>query len=1383
MPESFTFEEANQPQSFTFEEATSEPVKTSAIGALTRSAMTGALPALGFRIGSSITAPISASPAGPWVGVPAGLAAGVASAMGVDALQRKALEFISPEFAAQLRTEQAADVAQHPWASAAGRLIGGLGGFRLAPGKVFTLPPAQAAAQIGAGTALGIGLPLATAAVKGEPLRAPTVPEIVESAAFPVLFGAGRFSRPESASFGRGDAGPPITAEVARDIPFPPEAPLPIALLQQGTLPGRPMPAPGRGAPQTIPEIERFLAEQRIQEAQEVPSPEKRATGEPIPIIGDEQPAAESNIILPERFMQNESRREAALQRIGELQDEFSIAAREGNGERMTALQNELLARNKEVQDLQVERSRFAKEFEGEYPPTAAQLGTFESRASVPELSGVTRRAEPERLPVAEQPSRATLARQAEALPETEYPERIGVVPPETLRGEFPTGRAPVLGKEPPEPRGTIILESHPKPSEPGIVGVERGAVRRDVPPVEPTGTPLVSAQEAALARAAVSGGERGIIRGTPLESWADRVISEGKKRLFTGLDPELLSAYAVKGAALLEQGVRDFAAWSARMIREVGRNLSADELQRLFRRSQFYYERKQRSSGAREPAPVEQAPPPSEAPKAIGEVMKSGAGEAAPVTPVTESVTEQRVAQVGIVPPGFGATSAIGRHLSRAWEGIKTAWKTSPNKEQMAASMDAAENAARIGGDQMGRRVELMAPNPLDRQAITFIIEANGDPSQLGIMLSKTVGKNLDATKAIQHAIANWDRLAPVAQKTSNIMDDQLAFERASGVDTDNVEGYIKHAYDMDLLMGKGQPVILTGSGGGVSSAFKKQRAFPTYADAIAAGYTPKTLDSAALVASRVAAGTKLVNRIKWGDALRGVNDPSSGQPIVTGVVTQPKGTQVAPPGYTMNEVIPGMRVAVHKGYEKMFDAITGGSAVGEFELAGLPVGEIVLKTEGAIKHGLLAFDTFHASRIAQKQLFLTGRVGYAKGKTLLDYSDADLAEAVKQDLITKEMADYAKANRPDAELLIKSGLNVGQVQEALYAATVRKLPVIGSFNKWVFDKLTRGAMMEAGITEINRLANKNPEVPREQIARAVARDLNQYFGNLGRQGVFKSKTYQDWARIVALAPNWVESMARTELGAARQLGKVPVDLAQGRTAQIGTLAKGVGNGLLAYFVGTQLLNLATRKHFTWDNPEKDHKLDAWIPDVTGKTPGFFISPFSVAAELTHDFIRYSARKSDAVEVLSTIAGNKLSPFARAASVLFNGEDYSGTKIYGSWNKIKAAAWSLAPTPIPLSGQIKGQSYPGQTQRQLLGSAGLKVELAPKREVPRIVEKLNITSRAGLEEYLNSVARASKELPIKERMAYVQTRFREDGLAPRYHRESIGKMRFKVRD
>lgn len=205
------------------------------------------------------------------------------------------------------------------------------------------------------------------------------------------------------------------------------------------------------------------------------------------------------------------------------------------------------------------------------------------------------------------------------------------------------------------------------------------------------------------------------------------------------------------------------------------------------------------------------------------------------------------------------------------------------------------------------------------------------------------------------------------------------------------------------------------------------------------------------------------------------------------------------------------------------------------------------------------------------------------------------------------------------------------------------------------------------------------------------------------------------DMSRLVALAPQWVESMVRTEAKGAGQLAKgLTYDPIVHRSVLVGSLGKGVAQGLLAYVVGTQILNLFTRGQFTWQNQEPGHKFDAWIPDVTGKSPGFFLSPLSVVAEVTHDLIRYAHSEPTMLDAAVRIASNKTSPLWRAGQTLVTGKTMSRDKLIGTWDRAKAAAIALAPTPIPLSTFVRGSDYPGQTQRQITASLGVKTEPAP---------------------------------------------------------------------
>lgn len=802
---------------------------------------------------------------------------------------------------------------------------------------------------------------------------------------------------------------------------------------------------------------------------------------------------------------------------------------------------------------------------------------------------------------------------------------------------------------------------------------------------IEGEATPEIQVLDASI----IPEPQPGIIAGSPLESWANNILAEGRLASFGS--PKTIAAIAIKEAAFLEREARTFASFTARMIREHGPKIKP-YLQQIWDQSQNYYDRSLAAKAPRPTPSAAAAPPPTTAPQ--------------PSTPSPTPPTP---------PQGLQSSVPAVNWLRRNYKAMGTLFKAGSNRKIMTGTFDASDNMSKIAGQQARKGLEI-GQKEIELEAATAVREAKGDRNNLQTFLAQSQkGGNKKAEAAVRYAINNWDRLQDLTKRAGKLFDDEINFENLNGIDVDYTPGYVPHIYDTDLLMGTGRPFVISGRRGLGGTAFKKGRTFNTIFDAIEMGYTPKTLNIAHLAEHRIRTGQQLINRKHWADGLKSVYDPTDQLPIVTDLIRKQRASgqgfyETAPWGFVPMEIIPGHRVAVHEAYLNLFRALNGTSAI-----SSTVPGQALLRLAGGIKHGLLVFDTYHASRISQKELVLTGKVSYGKGQSLLEYADRDLARAVNAGLIPQEIANWVVANRPTANLLIKAGLNVGRIHEALFPEFIRKIWGLGTFNKWVFEKLTRGAMMESGLIEFERVKNARPDLSDVQVARQVARDLNFYFGNIGRQGIFKSQTMLDMSRLVGLAPQWVESMAQTETRGMLQTAKgLTYDPIVHKNILIGTLGKGIGQGLLAYFIGTQILNLATRRQFTWQNEEEGHKLDAWIPDVTGKSKGFFLSPFSVVAELTHDAIRYSHTEPSKLAVAARIASNKLSPIFRAGIVLLSGEQYDKRYIVNDWNRIKAAGIALAPTPIPASPILKGVEYPGQIQRQLTASMGVKTEPAP---------------------------------------------------------------------
>ena len=314
---------------------------------------------------------------------------------------------------------------------------------------------------------------------------------------------------------------------------------------------------------------------------------------------------------------------------------------------------------------------------------------------------------------------------------------------------------------------------------------------------------------------------------------------------------------------------------------------------------------------------------------------------------------------------------------------------------------------------------------------------------------------------------------------------------------------------------------------------------------------------------------------------------------------------------------------------------------------------------------------------------------------------------------------------NKRRLDLAVKSGYNIGKITDNLHTEWIRDVPVAGQVNKFIFDKFQRGAMSEIWLLEFERIKKALPDLPEDEAARRVSKDLNTRFGSMGRQGIFKSRTAQDAAKLVVLAPQWNEGLIRSELGAVKQAGELAVDAAKGRQIYSGVLLRSVGAMALAQFAANQLINLYTRGKPTWENPEEGigAKLSAWIPDKVGGGPGFFLHPLGLAAETTHLIMQKYEKTADFRKTLNQYLRTRSSAAMRPILTFITNQDALGRNLKpGSvWGEI---AKSAIPTPIGgsaithaakqvVSGE-PSESFPGQYQKQAMASGGIKTDQAP---------------------------------------------------------------------
>ena len=696
---------------------------------------------------------------------------------------------------------------------------------------------------------------------------------------------------------------------------------------------------------------------------------------------------------------------------------------------------------------------------------------------------------------------------------------------------------------------------------------------------------------------------------------------------------------------------------------------------------------------------------------------------------------------------------------------------------KDLYAGYDSSNNIANAEGrqarndviklDKYGNPEKLTKEQRMDLDSAPFVIEAGGNREQMAADLAKVrdSSKLPEEEKQIwvpvlERALAKFDELNGKKENYQKIVSDQLMGERANGVPTGKVDDYVTHLLEKTENKNFFTNLGELGEGGGTvgSRYFIKGRYFKTLADALANGYVPKSdaegivrksglvpfmkrLQSgdegfasnlADLTQRRIEVGQRLVRTKAFEDSLKATK-LEDGRTIIAPMeeyqnFAGQEGYKRIPKGYEM--VTTGIKpLVVAKEFVPMFNALYGRSA-----LDGNKYLRFLKEGTGFLKRNTLMFDSYHVGRILFKELAFGGknRFGYNRGLSLLEYSPETMDAMRKDGEINQGQFDWYHENRAAAKELMDAGLNAGKVSDNLVAAHSAAIPFIKNFNPWVFQKLSRGAMLQAALDNFKRNLSRFPELGREGAARRTAKEMNEVFGNLQNQSFFRSKTFQDINRVVALAPQWAESQLMAELRGYGQLAKVPFDLARGK-ARLGTVAQGNLNIVLGMLAAGQVMNYLSTGHSTFEN-KGEHKLDAYIPavDLDGKQhpgKGFWFNPFEIGGEYAMMAQRYFAQHMTPIDVMTRIASNKLGPLGRGLTELGTGRDYAGRKFESTTDRVRGALSDILPLPIASTSVIERDPrqalgfrmsrQPGSVEKQALQSMGLKLapEMTPRSE------------------------------------------------------------------
>lgn len=656
---------------------------------------------------------------------------------------------------------------------------------------------------------------------------------------------------------------------------------------------------------------------------------------------------------------------------------------------------------------------------------------------------------------------------------------------------------------------------------------------------------------------------------------------------------------------------------------------------------------------------------------------------------------------------------------------------RTKPVRDTMAYMKDATSNLVAKNANEAASTVSGMLeratgvkdkPDSLPRQALMFVVEAEQNPTKLSEFRQQLVGASradmkdkADALSAINYAMANFQKLAPVAAEYSRIMEDEAQREEASGRSIERRRGYVMHLAEDT----------------GDATSFVHAREFNTMADRIAAGVPKGSLDAVELLRSRVARGQQVyVQSRVFLDNVRRLKD-KDGSPIIGEYKKVERGPgkepdYQVPEGYT--EVKIGYnQVPVLNGYAAALKDLTEPSW---FLQGTLRKG--LMEFRGFGKHVALGFDTYHLGRLA---MYTAGahigmakipELAYKKGVLVLDNSPAELqAKAKAGQIDAKDLPALLDAKRK-IDLGIKTGFNVNRVIDSFNQHWTEKIPVTGQFQNWLFHTFQRGVMADIYAKAFDVYKQQMPKATDAGVARQLSKDLNEVFGTIGRQGLVRSRTGQDILSLLFLAPQWKEGRIRTDVSAITGSAKAAGQLATGKRPTINMQTRVVGSIILMNILANQAINMMTRGHSTFDN-EKGHELDAYIPDKLGGSAGYWLNPTANAEEVVFTMNQALQREGgDYWQAWLDFVNGNLSTVARPAAIGITGRKYGfvGPYVdeptgkhapYGGPSgkaKFEAMAENVLQPPIgsaSIVDLVKDQPDK-ETERQMLARVGAKV-------------------------------------------------------------------------
>lgn len=327
-------------------------------------------------------------------------------------------------------------------------------------------------------------------------------------------------------------------------------------------------------------------------------------------------------------------------------------------------------------------------------------------------------------------------------------------------------------------------------------------------------------------------------------------------------------------------------------------------------------------------------------------------------------------------------------------------------------------------------------------------------------------------------------------------------------------------------------------------------------------------------------------------------------------------------------------------------------------------PIGKKVLAAGREAKGFLLAFSPFHVVQEGLRAV-MTGINPFGMEKP--DMHDPVLFNGVVHGLTIGK--DYRGIQDFESEGV------------AGHPKAVENMPVIGTLQRkletFLFDQYVPSLKARAYRRLVDAYRSSYPDWTDDKVFETAAADTNERFGGINYRRIGRSATTQDVLRVVALAPDWLESEVRFM---ARVFGR------EGKVAR-----RDVATMAVLMWGAARVLN-----YVTTGQPHMEAPFGVAVKDDDGREKIYSVR--TMPTDILHAV-------QDPVEFLK----GRTAPLAKAAFQAYTGRDQWGKKIPGYsmlWDLVQSSA------PIPLQSLTKAMATANETSTpdQLWRAAGAMV-------------------------------------------------------------------------